>query len=153
MVHKTTIVYLRMVIINLGQPFLWGLKPRASSSEQTTVFFFPCPVSRRSLRSPPARACRGLPGRRCSAEVGILESGTVDPIPWMDEILHHLRNPGRMIPLEIPTKNAFPWFQSGAGFRPSTVSINPSLSIQGGGALQKRSDSPLAILKTQQLDL
>ena len=36
-------------------------------------------------------------------------------------ILHHLRNPGMMIPIQIPTNNGFSWFQSGAGFRPSTV--------------------------------
>ena len=40
----------------------------------------------------------------------------------MDRILHHLRNPRMMIPLYIPTNNGFPLFQSGAGFRPSTVS-------------------------------
>ena len=34
-------------------------------------------------------------------------------------ILHHLRNPGMMIPPQIPTNCGFPWFQSGArsGFR------------------------------------
>ena len=42
-------------------------------------------------------------------------------ILWMDEILHHLRNAGIGIPLEIPTNNGLPWFQSRAGFRPSTV--------------------------------
>ena len=31
-------------------------------------------------------------------------------ILWMDEILHHLRNPGMMILLQIPTSNGFPWF-------------------------------------------
>ena len=41
---------------------------------------------------------------------------------WMDEFLHRfLRNPGMMIPLQIPIKNGFPWIQSGAGFCPSTV--------------------------------
>ena len=50
----------------------------------------------------------------------------VDPllkkeVLWMDEILHHLRNPGMMIPLYIPMNHGFPWFPSGAGFRPSTV--------------------------------
>ena len=33
--------------------------------------------------------------------------------------LHHLRSPGMMLPLQIPTNNGFSWFQSGAGFRPS----------------------------------
>ena len=40
---------------------------------------------------------------------------------WMNEILHHLRNPGMMIPLQLPTNKKWfqPWFQSGAisGFR------------------------------------
>ena len=27
---------------------------------------------------------------------------------WMDEILHHLTNPGIMIPLQIPTNSGFP---------------------------------------------
>ena len=39
----------------------------------------------------------------------------------MDKILHHLRNPRMMIGVSIPTNNGFPWFQSGAGFLPSTV--------------------------------
>ena len=39
----------------------------------------------------------------------------------MDEILHHQRNHGMIIPLRISTTNGFPWFQSAAGFRPSTV--------------------------------
>ena len=42
-------------------------------------------------------------------------------ILWMDEILHHLRSSGMMIPLHLPTNNGFPWSQSDAGFRPSTV--------------------------------
>ena len=37
------------------------------------------------------------------------------------QILHHLRNPGMMISLRIPTNRGFPWFPRGAGFRPSTV--------------------------------
>ena len=32
------------------------------------------------------------------------------------------KKPGMMIPLEVPEKNIFPWFPSGARFRPSTVS-------------------------------
>ena len=43
---------------------------------------------------------------------------------WVDEILHHLRNPGMMIPRQIPTNNGFPWFQrvqSGAELCPFTV--------------------------------
>ena len=28
----------------------------------------------------------------------------------MDEILHHLKNPGMMIPLKIPTNNSLLWF-------------------------------------------
>ena len=31
-------------------------------------------------------------------------------ILWMDEILHHLRHPGTMIPRYIPTNNGFPMF-------------------------------------------
>ena len=32
-------------------------------------------------------------------------------IRWMDEILHHLRNPGMMAPLKIPNNKWFqPWF-------------------------------------------
>ena len=47
---------------------------------------------------------------------------SISPGFLMDEILHHLRNPGMMISLYIPTNNGFRWFQGGAGFRPSTVS-------------------------------
>ena len=47
-----------------------------------------------------------------------------EAILWMDEILHHLKIPGTMVPLKIPTNNAFLWFQSGAGFRPSTVVLD-----------------------------
>ena len=39
----------------------------------------------------------------------------------MDEILHHLRSPGIMIPLKISTNDGFAWFQSGTGCRASTV--------------------------------
>ena len=42
-------------------------------------------------------------------------------ILWMDEILHHLRNPGMMTFLYIPTNNRIPQFPSCAGFRPSTA--------------------------------
>ena len=39
----------------------------------------------------------------------------------MAEILHHLRNPGMMIPLQLPTNNGFSWCQVVRnGFRPST---------------------------------
>ena len=34
---------------------------------------------------------------------------------------HHLRKPGWVIPLQMPRNKGFPWFRSGAGFRPSTV--------------------------------
>ena len=59
-------------------------------------------------------------------------SHTVD-----DEILHHLRDTKKMIPLSIPTNNGFPWFQSGAKWilQPSTVCI-PKLGhspwLEGG---------------------
>ena len=43
-------------------------------------------------------------------------------IQWMDDILHHLENPGMMIPLKLPANIGSPWFQSGAGFCLSTVS-------------------------------
>ena len=52
----------------------------------------------------------------------------------MDEILHHLNNPGVMLPLEIPTNNGLLWFQSGAGFRPSTVRTNKSFGLTDFGA-------------------
>ena len=41
----------------------------------------------------------------------------------MDEFRsRQLRKPWNdLIPLHIPTSNGFPWFQSGAGFRPLTV--------------------------------
>ena len=32
-------------------------------------------------------------------------------LQWMDEILHDLRKPGMIIPLEIPTRNGFSWFE------------------------------------------
>ena len=41
------------------------------------------------------------------AELGLVCFGVV---LWMDEILHHLRQPGMMIPLQIPANNGFPWF-------------------------------------------
>ena len=44
----------------------------------------------------------------------------------MDEILHHLTNPGSMIPTY-----GFPWFQSGAGFRSSTVWGHPETPKRG----------------------
>ena len=50
---------------------------------------------------------------------------------WMDEILHHLRNPGMMNPLQIPMNNDVPWFPSGAGFRPSTVSTEGLHELDG----------------------
>ena len=60
----------------------------------------------------------------------------------MDEILHHPRNPGMMIPLQIPTNNGFSWFQSGAGFRPSTVCL-PSYQISAlAGACQGLTSVP-----------
>ena len=37
------------------------------------------------------------------------------------DILHHLRNPGMMIPSSVPANNGVPWFPSGVGFRPPTV--------------------------------
>ena len=40
----------------------------------------------------------------------------------MDKLLHHLRRPGMLIALYIPTNTGFPWFQSRAGFCPPTVS-------------------------------
>ena len=43
------------------------------------------------------------------------------PSGWTKSILHLLTTPGMMTTLEIPASNGFPWFQSGAGFRPSTV--------------------------------
>ena len=43
----------------------------------------------------------------------------------MDEILHHLRNPGTMIPLQIPTNSYFqPWFLRGANWISSIHGIN-----------------------------
>ena len=50
-------------------------------------------------------------------------------ILWMDEILHHLRNPGMIcFPCKYPQNSSFPWLQRGAGFRPSTVSLVPCIS-------------------------
>ena len=43
-----------------------------------------------------------------------VDPGVINPcllILWMDAILHHLRNPGMMIPLQTPTSNGFPWFK------------------------------------------
>ena len=54
---------------------------------------------------------------------------------WMDEFLHHLRNPGMMIPLQIPIKNGFPWIQSGAKRISSIHSIIEVMGAsQNGGA-------------------
>ena len=69
---------------------------------------------------------RGLPAQGsppCCREVLIREPSIplLSMILWMDEILHHLRNPGMMIHLQIPTNYGLPWFQSGAGCCPSTV--------------------------------
>ena len=38
---------------------------------------------------------------------------------WAKSISHHLRNPEMMTLRYMPTNNCFPWFPSGAGFRPS----------------------------------
>ena len=56
--------------------------------------------------------------------LGRLGARKIDPTPilWMDEILHHLRNPEMMILLYMPRNNGFPWYEGGAGFCPSTVS-------------------------------
>ena len=53
-------------------------------------------------------------------------------------ILHHLRHPGLMFPLSMPTNNGFPWFQSGAGLRPATVQLASGLRR---GAVPCRSGS------------
>ena len=34
-------------------------------------------------------------------------AGRGEGLLWMDELLHHLRDPGRMIPLQIPRNNSF----------------------------------------------
>ena len=47
----------------------------------------------------------------------------------MDEILQHLKNHRMMIPLYMPTNNGFPWFSSGAEFRPSTVRLIGELPV------------------------
>ena len=44
---------------------------------------------------------------------------------WMDEILHHLRNPGRMIPPLKSANNGFSWFQSGANGFHNHCSFGP----------------------------
>ena len=75
----------------------------------------------------PTCAC---PIQVCPLKV-VAVKGSFSSILWMDEILHHLRNPGMMIPLSILTNNGFPWSQSGAGFRPSIHSINSICSFAG----------------------
>ena len=55
----------------------------------------------------------------------MLRGGRVG-ILWMDEILHHLRHPGTMIPLQIPTNNYFAWFLSGAKWISSIHSTSGS---------------------------
>ena len=62
----------------------------------------------------------GLRGRSRS-DGRVLWEDTLPYCGWTKSISHHLRNPGMMIRLQIPTSNGFSWFQSGAGFRPSTV--------------------------------
>ena len=47
---------------------------------------------------------------------------------WTKSISHHLRNLG----MRIPRNNGFPWIQSGAGFRPSTVGPTPGPKSAGG---------------------
>ena len=81
---------------------------------------------RRPAHSPgptpePAEETSSEVGRACSPSVIPGYSRLLCSILWMDEILHYLRNPGMMIPLQISTNNGFPWFPSGAGFRTSAV--------------------------------
>ena len=40
----------------------------------------------------------------------------LDAILWMDESLHHLRDPGMIIPQQIPANTGFPCYESGAGY-------------------------------------
>ena len=71
-------------------------------------------------------------------------------ILWMDEILHHPRDPGMIIPLQIPANNGFPWYQSGAGFCPSTVGSTLGQVEQFRipyGVSQSRSRIPFLVFK------
>ena len=54
-------------------------------------------------------------------------------ILWMDDILQHIRFPGMMIPMQIPTNSGFPRFQSDAGFCPSSMTTrnNPGPKLSG----------------------
>ena len=68
------------------------------------------PEGRRSSLGSPSKYIRFLPGRA--------------HILWMDEIHFAPHSKFRMtILLEIPN-NVFSWFQTGAGFRPSTVLVS-----------------------------
>ena len=83
---------------------------------------------------------------------------------WTKSISHHLRNPGMMIPLQITTNSGLPWFQSGAGFRPSAVKslsslpmtidpkgLCPRISLKQYPALDLAA-FPLAVLHTTNLN-
>ena len=41
--------------------------------------------------------------------------------PWTKSVSHHLSPRMSRFPCQCQQRNGFPWFQSGAGFRPSTV--------------------------------
>ena len=55
----------------------------------------------------------------------------------MDEIPHHLGNSGILIPLQNSAHNGALWFQSGAGFRPSTVGPNATKGCFRSGHLTR----------------
>ena len=63
-----------------------------------------------------------------SAGSSLLKGNT--PMQWTAEILCHL-SPGMTICLQIPTNNGFPGFNSGAGFRPSSISKRGGLANPG----------------------
>ena len=56
-------------------------------------------------------------------------------ILWMDEILHHLRDPGMILPLQIPANNGFNHGIKVAqnGFCPSTVGHPSGCTLVGIG--------------------
>ena len=84
---------------------------------------------------------KGIRGKPCMAKSGDVSMEHGRKVGWgakhgvspfgefgilvlsMDEILHHPRNPGMMMPLQITANNGFPWIQSGAGCRPSTIPL------------------------------
>ena len=79
-----------------------------------------------------------------SGDTNVVDSHPSDKALWMDEILHRLRNPGRMSLLQIPTDNGFPWFSSGAGASFAKKVAQPVLHRPG---LKQETSQPDVLVK------